>query len=76
MNCEGVGMSKQEYAVKCEKVITFYIDVEADNEESAQGVAEYKHTLGETGYGSGSSFRAVSAVKVITEEELLNDPSF
>ena len=66
-------MSEQEYAVKCEKVITFYIDIEADSEESAKRIAEYKHTITREGYGSEESLRAVSAVKVITEEELAND---
>ena len=69
-------MSEREYAVKCEKVITFYIDVEADNEESALRVAEYKHTLGLQGYNSGSSVRAISAVKAMTEEEFLHESQF
>ena len=66
-------MSEQEYAVKCEKIITFYIDVEADSEWSALRVAEYKHSLGVAGYKSGSSIRAISATRAITEEELLNE---
>lgn len=37
-------MSKQKmYAVKCQKTVTFYINVESDNEWQAQHKAEFLH---------------------------------
>ena len=56
-------MSK--YAVKCEQTVTFYIDVEADNEWQAQHKAEYiqreDKRLGY--YKQESSIRSVNAVE-------------
>ena len=61
----------KSYAVKCEKTITFYIDVEAENEWQAQNKAEYEHRLTPVrGYAMNeSSVRTMSAVEINNEED-------
>ena len=56
----------KEYAVKCEKTITFYINVKAENEWQAQHKAEYDHRQDKRlGYSSRESeIRAMNAVEV------------
>ena len=61
-------MSKQMYAVKCEKTVTFYINVEADNEWQAQHKAEFLHRVNEDdflGYDRiMSDIRSLHAVEI------------
>lgn len=61
-------MDKQTYAVKCERVVTFYINVKADNEWNAQHVAEYEQRQDKRlGYDSvDGPVRALSAVELPT----------
>lgn len=57
------------YAVKCEKTVTFYFDVLADNEWQAQHKAEFEIRTGSiTGYSlKESEVRGMSAVEIDDE---------
>ena len=61
------------FAVKCEKTVTFYINVVADNEWQAQNKAEYEHREADlefVGYNrSMSDIRTVHAVEIDDEAD-------
>ena len=61
----------KSYAVKCEKTITFYINVKAENEWQAQHQAEYEYRLTPMrGYAiNESAMRSVSAVEINDEAD-------
>jgi hypothetical protein len=63
--------SMKEFAVKCEKTTTFYINVQAENEWQAQHRAEYVNRRdGFVGYSARESeIKAVSAIEVEDTEE-------
>ena len=66
-------MSKQMYAVKCEKTVTFYINVEAENEWQAQHKAEFLHRVNESdfvGYDRiMGDIKSLHAVEISNEED-------
>jgi hypothetical protein len=61
-------MSKY-YAVKCEKTVTFYINVFADNEWQAQHIAELRHREEDTFVGYN---RLMSEIKTLHAVEIDN----
>lgn len=62
------------YAVKCEKTVTFYINVEAENEWQAQHKAEYEHRANEDGFVGYNrimgDIRSLHAVEITDESEV------
>ena len=59
------------FAVKCEKTITFYINVEAENEWQAQHKAEYEHREGRANDdGFVGSSRIMSDIRTIHAVEV------
>ena len=62
----------KSYAVKCEKTVSFYINVLADNEWQAQHVAEFLHRDEEEFVGYSRSMgpiKTIHAVEIRDEED-------
>lgn len=62
-------MSKQMYAVKCEKTVTFYINVEANNEWQAQHKAEFVHREESDFIGYSRSMGNIKTIHAVEIED-------
>ena len=65
-------MSKQNmYAVKCQKTVTFYINVQADNEWQAQHKAEFLHRDESDFIGYSRSMGDIKTIHAVEVEDYI-----
>lgn len=57
------------FAVKCEKTVTFYINVQAENEWQAQHIAEFKHREDDEFVGYSRSMSDIKTIHAVEIEE-------
>lgn len=65
-------MSKKMYAVKCKKLVTFYINVEAETQWEAMNKAEFIHRDESEFIGYGRSTGDIKTVHAVEIDDEIN----